>query len=170
MIVLIFSRDSRYSVVNETLIDSLEKLIDRGTITLDREKESVLKWVSPALLILDVFIQPLLIDRSGMNKALEELQKLSKIYVDTCGDPQDVLVHEDFCEMIRETILSDIPLTQEEKAREEGLKALRSEYESVVSSCSLSTEDHAESIRKFNDFSSNISSLYDDPKKNVRDI
>ena len=79
--------------MNETLIDSLEKLIDRGTITGSRKRIRVEVGFSSSLLILDVFIQPLLIDRSGMNKALEELQKLSKIYVDTCGDPQDVLVH-----------------------------------------------------------------------------
>ena len=60
-----------------------------------------------------------------MNKALDELRKLSNIYANRDGDSRNILLPKSFCEMIQETLLSDvIPLTPEERAREEGMKAL----------------------------------------------
>lgn len=74
-LVFIFSRDSRYGVLNELLITCMEKVFlaspDESTVL-----SNDLEWIAPALLILDVFSQPYLVDRNAMKTTLNELDKV----------------------------------------------------------------------------------------------
>ena len=74
-LVFVFSRDSRYSVLNELLLASMERILSASPTDITASIIDI-EWMTPALLILDVFSQSYLIDRIAMKTTLNELDKV----------------------------------------------------------------------------------------------
>lgn len=74
-LIMIFSRDSKFAAMFDLLLVNIDKDLQAVTESTDLTQ---LEWITPALLLLEVFSSSYLIDKSDVRSTLVELEKLLK--------------------------------------------------------------------------------------------
>lgn len=148
LIVMIFTHDDHYKKVNDKLISNLERFVETAKEPTDQTLISF-DWIAPTLLILDVYIQPILIDKA---KVQEQLSAIERPEVNKSLSSDEVIISSNLAAGIREKYFTNRPLYSPEKeARQKGLNAIREEFVSILPP-TMSDEESKNHLKMFNDF------------------
>jgi hypothetical protein len=96
-LTLIFSRESRYSCLCDLLLETMERTLQQEADHPGQDPEQI-EWISPAILLLDVFSQSYLVDQGIMRQTLSELEKVLKA---TGRNDTDCLVSIDAISLLK---------------------------------------------------------------------
>jgi hypothetical protein len=103
---LIFTSDSRFVNIHDKLITEVENL---ASLNDDSQDLCSYSWITPMLLLFDVFLQPILIDKVNIIRSIEELEKIAKIHQNLESDKSndtEQFISADIYTHIREKYLN----------------------------------------------------------------